>query len=125
MAAGSCLHTPLPDSDGDEVCDVADNCPQYANPGGQAPLVFGQTIVAVSPLEFCWLDPADVGVWEGPLVGVSGYVGALTQSLAGVVCFAHSSPDSGYYLVSLDCHAGSWQSSLGVEPERDVSLGAP
>ena len=27
-----------------------------------------------------------------------------------------------YYLATLDCPAGSWQNSLGLEPERDVSL---
>jgi hypothetical protein len=125
-AIGLCFHDPLPDSDGDGVCDVADNCPGSANPGGQAPLVFGQEIFAPTPLEFCWPDPADV-IWvQGDLALVNAYAIDEMQVAPGAFCFAHPvvpDPEQGfYYLVKEDCPAGSWQNLLGVEPERDVIL---
>jgi len=121
-----CVHDPLPDTDGDGVCDAADNCAQYPNPGGQAPLVFGQEIIAVNPVEFCWPDPTDVLWIQGPLDQVNAYAIDLVQVDLGAVCFFHPDeppPEEGfYYLVKRDCPAGSWQNSLGLEPDRDVSL---
>jgi hypothetical protein len=126
MAAGACVHNPLPDLDGDGVCDVADNCPQYPNSGGQAPLVFGQEVSAISPLEFCWPDAADVHWVKGDLDFVSAYLVDTQQHLGGAICFVHppDPPPGGgyYYLVALDCPAASWQNSLGLEPRRDLDL---
>ena len=56
-----------------------------------------------------------------------GYVnGAATGCLALTDNLTDSStPVSGagfYYLVRPDCLVGSWQTSLGAEPERDLAL---
>jgi len=61
-----------------------------------------------------------------PFANVSTYTVDLVDSVALTSELMDSSlPDSGagfYYLVRPDCLVGSWQTSLGAEPERDLVL---
>ncbi len=61
-----------------------------------------------------------------PFANVSTYTVDLVDSVALTSELMDSSlPDSGagfYYLVRPDCVVGSWQTSLGAEPERDLAL---
>ncbi len=63
---------------------------------------------------------------KGNLADVSSYTVDLVDSIALTSELTDSSvPVSGagfYYLVRPDCLVGSWQTSLGAEPERDVAL---
>ena len=60
------------------------------------------------------------------LADVSTYTVDLVESIALTDNLTDSSePLSGagfYYLVKPDCGVGSWQTSLGAEPERDLAL---
>ncbi len=115
------------DADGDDVCDVEDNCPSGFNPD-QEPAAFGQAIVAESKDRFSWPVPADVVFVIGDLTAVdtlavleSGTLLDETSIFDPVV----PSPGFGaFYLVRLggDCSVASWQTTVGVEPERDVFL---
>jgi hypothetical protein len=125
--SGYCIHdaAAMSDTDGDGVCDAADNCPMLVNSGGQAPRVFEEMIVAPNKIEFCWTLPADI-IWvEGDLGNVSTYPVVSINPGTGAICFVHGGPplpDGSYYLVRDECLAGSWQSSLGVEQKRDEML---
>ena len=63
---------------------------------------------------------------KGDLADVSTYTVDLVDSVVLTVELTNSSvPASGagfYYLVRPDCLVGSWQTSLGEEPERDLEL---
>ncbi len=63
---------------------------------------------------------------KGDLANVSSYVVDLVDSIALTDNLTDSSvPASGagfYYLVRPDCVVGSWQTSLGAEPGRDLAL---
>jgi hypothetical protein len=123
LFTGACTFTPLPDSDADGVCDAGDNCPGTPNPGGQAPVVFGQTIEADPiTMQFCWPSPADVVWFSGPLGLVSSYGGAVSAILPGATCAPAPELDNTYYLAKTNCPAGSWQSMLGLERGRDPAL---
>ena len=116
-----------PDADGDDVCDVEDNCPSGFNPD-QRPAVFGQTIVAESKDLFSWLVPADVVFVIGDLAAVDTLAVTDSGSLLDETSIfdpAVPAPGSGsFYLVKLggDCSLASWQTTVDVEPERDVFL---
>jgi hypothetical protein len=125
IAGGVCLHSPLPDSDGDGVCDPADNCPGLPNSGGQGPIVFGQTVKAVTKTQFCWPNPTSAEWLQGNLGVVSTY-GFNSMNSVNAACFIDGTvplPNQGlYYLVRHNCPAGSWQNDLGSEPNRDATL---
>jgi hypothetical protein len=120
--SGACIHTPLPDSDGDGVCNVVDTCPSFPNPG-QGAVVFPNTILAVNPGQFCWSTPVTLKGVRGRLSLVSSYAVDNVFNLPSATCFpiAGTATDD-YYLIQPDCPAGSWQSSLGAEPGRDPAL---
>ncbi len=65
-------------------------------------------------------------VVKANLANVSTYTVDLVDSIALTDNLTDSSvPASGagfYYLVRPDCVVGSWQTSLGAEPERDLVL---
>ncbi len=113
------------DVDSDGVGDACDNCVYTFNPT-QAPAVFGQTILALYPTTFVWDNPADIVYVRGDLAGVSSYTVNLVQSIPltpGFTDFSTPLPDAGFfYLVRPDCPVGSWQTSVGAEPARDVEL---
>lgn len=116
---------PCTDGDADSVCDLEDNCPQGFNPD-QNDAVFGESIVADSS-NFSWPTATDV-VWvRGDLDDVSTYTTLETNIVAAIDQFSHSafSPTVGagyYFLVRPDCVVGSWETSVGVEPDRNPSL---
>jgi hypothetical protein len=116
---------PQLDSDGDLVGDACDNCAGVANTT-QQPAVLGQSLVATTPVQWCWLAPADVVLARGALAQVARYAVDSLQSLELAVCFSDAEPPAPaqgfYYLLRPDCPAGSWQSTLGAEPGRDSAL---
>ena len=115
------------DADADAVLNACDNCPGYANPG-QGPVVFGETIVAVTPDTFTWASPADVMFVRGDLASVGSYQVDDSGVLIGATSLTDAAvPATGtgyYYLVRLagSCTVGSWQSVIGAEPGRDQVL---
>ena len=92
----------------------------------QGPAIFGQDVVAEDQQTFSWPLAADVVYVKGDLADVSTYTVDLVDSVALTSELTDSSePVSGagfYYLVRPDCLVGSWQTSLGAEPERDLVL---
>jgi len=136
------------DSDGDGPVDAIDNCPSQFNPGQsdldsdalgdlcdncvfgpnpmQGPAVLGQELTASGKTVFVWSNPADVVFVRGEIA----HVGEYTTGQQGALVLAQQltdfeSPLTGggfYYLVQPDCPVGSWQSSPGAEPGRDVAL---
>jgi hypothetical protein len=117
----------LPDLDGDGVCDQQDNCPSIAN-GGQGTLVFPiypEMIRFTTKTQFCWTTPTAVHIVYGGLNSLPGY--GFIQQFHEPMETCHAAPEppptSGlYYLIEPDCPAGSFQSSLGMEPARDDVL---
>jgi len=119
--------SPYWDVDADGVLNACDNCPDHANPG-QGRVVFGQTLMAAGANTFSWSTPADVKFVRGDLAVMSGYTVDLSGDLSGATSLTDSTvppPGSGFFnLVRLagSCRAGSWQSSMGAEPGRDLAL---
>jgi hypothetical protein len=113
------------DADNDAVGDVCDNCVYGPNPA-QGLAIFGQDVVAQDQQTFTWPLAADVVYVKGDLAAVSTYVVDVVDSLTLTDNLKDSiEPASGagfYYLVKPDCMVGSWQTSLGAEPERDLVL---
>ncbi len=113
------------DADNDAVGDVCDNCIYGPNPA-QGAAIFGQDVVAEDQQTFSWPVAADVVYVKGNLTNVSTYTVDLVDSIALTSELTDSSvPASGagfYYLVRPDCGVGSWQTSLGAEPGRDLVL---
>ncbi len=120
--SGACVHAPLPDADGDGVCDPQDSCATYANPG-QGTVVFPESIRFPNKNQFCWSTPALVEGVQGPLNQVSSYT-HVPIVLPGVPINCVSTPGtvSQYYVIQPRCQAASWQSILGMEPGRDIVL---
>jgi hypothetical protein len=113
------------DADGDAVGDVCDNCVHGPNPAqGFAPL--GQAIVATDTDTFSWVLAADVVYVRGDLAAVASYGVDTMQTLPLATSLTDASiPGSGsgfYYLLRPDCSVGSWQTEIGAEPGRDVTL---
>jgi hypothetical protein len=112
---------------GEGVLNACDNCSDVANPT-QARVVFGQTLAASNETTFSWATPADVKFVRGNLSTMSSYQFDLSGDLAKATSISDTTtPAQGtgfFYLVRLagSCTAGSWQSSLGAEPGRDVNL---
>ncbi len=75
---------------------------------------------------FSWRVAAEIVFVKGDLADVSTYTVDLVDSVALTNDLTDSSvPAAGtgfYYLVRPDCVVGSWQTSLGAEPGRDLVL---
>ena len=84
------------------------------------------SILAMDPQTFSWPVAADVMYARGGLSGIGAYAFDLvdTLTLATSLTDLETPPlASGFwYLVRPDCPMGSWQSTVGVEPERDEAL---
>jgi hypothetical protein len=126
LPSGACAHAPLPDGDGDGVCDPQDNCSSYAN-GGQGPVIFSEPILWPTKNQFCWSTPASIHGVVGPLSLVGSY--AISNQYTDLSAVCHFAPEppgpSGngrYYVIEPDCPAGSYQTTIGAEPGRDSSL---
>jgi hypothetical protein len=115
------------DVDADGVLNACDNCPDVANPT-QARVVFGQTLTATNATAFSWATPADVKFVRGDLSTMSTYQFDWSGDLGKATSITDATtPALGsgfFYLVRLagSCTAGSWQSSVGAEPARDLIL---
>ena len=113
------------DADSDAVGDFCDNCIYGPNPV-QGAAIFGQEIEALDIQTFFWGEPAEVVYASGDLALASAYTVDLVQTLPLGTSFVDSSvPASSegfFYLVKPDCLVGSWQTSLGAEPGRDLEL---
>jgi len=89
--------------------------------------VASPTIQATTTTEFCWLNPKDVFWISGPIHDLDVYGTDFQQALPAAVCLVDPNPappvgQGRYYLVREDCPAGSWQTQLGVERDRDRTL---
>ena len=92
-------------------------------PGAMA---VGQTILATDTETFLWPVAADVIYVRGDLADVDLYAVDTVELLILATSLTDASvPESGagfFYLVRPDCLVGSWQTSLGAEPGRDLAL---
>ncbi len=75
---------------------------------------------------FSWPLAADVIYVRGNLADVDSYAVDTVELLVLATSLTDASvPESGagfFYLVRPDCPVGSWQTTVGVEPGRDVAL---
>ena len=127
-AIDNCLTTWNPnqeDADNDTVGDVCDNCVYGPNPL-QGPAIFGQKILALDPEAFSWSEPAEIDYVRGDLAFVDMYIVDVFETLPlGTSLDDPLPPNTGggfFYLVKPDCTVGSWQTTLGAEPDRDEEL---
>ena len=124
----NCLTTWNPnqeDADNDTVGDVCDNC-IYGPNSLQGPAIFGQEIQALDSVTFSWSEPAEIDYVRGNLAVVDMYIVNVFETLPLGTSFDDPSPpaigEGFFYLVKPDCAVGSWQTTLGAEPERDEEL---
>ena len=86
----------------------------------------GQEIIAMAKDTFRWPSPADIVYVRGGLSSVAVYAVDLVETLAFTKSFTDPSLPAGgagfYYLVRPNCAVGSWQTTVGAEPERDQEL---
>lgn len=90
-------------------------------------ILFGQTVFATSKTTLGWSSPADIDLIRGDLTGVASYVVIGRSSLFAVnsISIGGDNPPPGggfYYVVRRGGTCGSWQSSLGLETDRDVVI---
>ncbi|MCZ6601139.1 MAG: hypothetical protein O7A07_09865, partial [Acidobacteria bacterium] len=133
---GSCNNDPIPDDDGDGLCNAVDNCPEFWNPTQDAAL-FGQTIeVSICDSVFCLVWPTAV-----PMLAVRGdfirvgdigtyLTNAQTPPSVATAVLDGTVPAVGaglWYLVQPDCAAPSWSSGGPGEltGARDASPNLP
>jgi len=115
------------DPDGDGICGSADNCPELFNPD-QGPVPFDQTLTALSKDRISWSSPADIAFVIGDLNEIAALVVLASGARMNAVDVEDPldpSPGFGFfYLVKPggSCTAGSWQTVVGAEPERDAAL---
>ncbi len=113
------------DSDMDGTGAACDSCPVFFNPPGVTP-VFGMEIVASSKTTFSWPTAADVHYVRGQLAAVASYAIDFVQTVAAATSFSDATPPGPgagfYYVARPDCPVASWQTSLGAEPDRDLTL---
>lgn len=122
------------DCDGDGVGELCDICPNHYNPGQETRLAgpFPYVVRADSKVNFSWGAFMEVGYVIGDLGAVASYgYYSFTPIGSADSFYDYSVPSVGqgfYYCVrewkgDCDClNGGSWQTSSGAEPERDVAL---
>jgi len=125
-ACDGCPLDPDDDADADGACANDDNCPTLFNPTQQR-LAFGDTLVPPDATALIWTTPADVDFVRGDLTAVGSYSTSDSGTLVGATLLDVSSdapaPGGGlYYLVRYAAGCGSWQTTSGAEPSRDVAL---
>ncbi len=87
---------------------------------------FGQTVLAQDKNTLAWTAGEDAKFVKGPVSGVSTYATTDDGTLSGATSLSIflDNPGGGtgvYYLLRLqDC--GSWQTTVGAEPDRDAEL---
>jgi hypothetical protein len=94
------------------------------------PPVFGQNLVATNPSTLSWALPADVDVVRGPLSHMGLYAswgrGSLLSATSLDISTDNPGPGQGfYYLLKPSDPCGSWQSTVGFEPQRDLQIHVP
>ena len=111
------------DADADGVCGDVDICPAIYNPS-QEQLVFPEWIRFGNQDTLVWDTPSAVEWVYGALsvVGNYGIYTSTSQPASTAVPVSFDPPENFgfYYLVRLGGACGSWQSSPGAEPGRDV-----
>ena len=127
-AIDNCLLTWNPgqeDSDSDTVGNACDNCIYGPNPE-QGPAIFGQEILALDSETLSWAEPAEIDYVRGDLELVDMYIVDVFETLPLGTSFDDPIPpntgEGVFYLVKPDCAVGSWQTTLGAEPDRDTEL---
>ena len=87
---------------------------------------FSETLFSPTAESFCWQTPTDSVVVRGPLSEVGSYTIDSSLTLVSTACVDDVTIPAGgqgfYYLVRPDCAVGSWQTSAGAEPNRDVAI---
>ena len=109
------------DADADGLCGDVDNCPTIHNPS-QERIVFPEWIRFVDRVTLAWSTPQAVDWVRGNLASVGAYtINAWGNQNAATALTVADVPGQGfYYLVKIPGDCGSWQSSPGAEPGRDV-----
>ena len=133
VAARECINTLTPDDDMDGVCEALDNCPEVANPA-QGVVLFPETVLATSKTRQEWTTPNSV-LLARLSSDIANYatnsIDTLPNSNSYLVPAVPAPGFPLYFLVRINCPAGTWASGgpseclpPGVCPvgERDGSL---